>query len=315
MIAADRPTGPAPPIASVAKALAYRMLHWAGFTRMAAWLMRDRVLILCYHGVTERRVRHSGDAYGLHVRRDRFAAQLDYLERHWRVMSLSEYVHRRSRGLTVPPRTAIVTFDDGYRNFLTVAVPELRKRGICSAMFLITDLTAPDGRATSTSWSDLDDSERISWSEARHALRDGDIEFGSHSRAHRDLTSLTPEAMTDDLATARLALEQRLGLRSPALAYPYGRHDRAVASCALASGYSCALTTDEGLNASDTDLFQLRRILIGDDDDEAAFATRACGVVAAMRGVGARGRRLLPSRWSADRASSSLTGAVSCAPS
>jgi hypothetical protein len=48
--------------------------------------------------------------------------------------------------------------------------------------------------------------------------------------------------------------------------------------------YTCALTTDAGTNAPVTDLFLLRRNLIGDDDDEALFAARVSGLTALLKG-------------------------------
>ncbi|HLL73744.1 MAG TPA: hypothetical protein VK421_00490, partial [Pyrinomonadaceae bacterium] len=73
----------------------FALLHRAGVTRLAAWLNRGRVVILCYHGVTARRGRRPDDPTGLHVRADRFEAQLDYLRRNYRVLSLGEYLAAR----------------------------------------------------------------------------------------------------------------------------------------------------------------------------------------------------------------------------
>jgi hypothetical protein len=47
--------------------------------------------------------------------------------------------------------------------------------------------------------------------------------------------------------------------------------------------YTCALTTDAGTNGPATDLFLLRRNLIGDDDDEALFVARVSGLTAALQ--------------------------------
>jgi hypothetical protein len=47
--------------------------------------------------------------------------------------------------------------------------------------------------------------------------------------------------------------------------------------------YTCALTTDAGTNGPATDLFLLRRNLIGDEDDEALFAARVSGLTALLQ--------------------------------
>jgi hypothetical protein len=57
-------------------------------------------------------------------------------------------------------------------------------------------------------------------------------------------------------------------------------------------GYACAVTTDRGQNEWDHDLFTLGRALIGNNDDQAAFAVRASGLrywlVTILRGSGRR---------------------------
>ena len=48
----------------------FSLLQKLRITRLAAWWNRQRVVILCYHGVTERSKRHPSDRYGLHIRAD-----------------------------------------------------------------------------------------------------------------------------------------------------------------------------------------------------------------------------------------------------
>src|SRR5262245_51495737 len=108
------------------KKLFFEFIYWIGAVRLASWWNRGQVTILCYHGVTQRAERASSDPHGLHVQVQRFARQLDYLKRHYRVISLREFLEHRQSGRPLPPRSTILTFDDGYRNFLTSAAPELR---------------------------------------------------------------------------------------------------------------------------------------------------------------------------------------------
>ena len=103
----------------------FSILHKLRITRFAAWWNRKRVIILCYHGVTERHNRHPSDQYGLHIRADRFETQLNYLRRHYNVISLAKFLEARRDNKPLPERSVVLTFDDGYRNFLTSALPRL----------------------------------------------------------------------------------------------------------------------------------------------------------------------------------------------
>jgi peptidoglycan/xylan/chitin deacetylase (PgdA/CDA1 family) len=99
-------------------------------------LYRERLLIVCYHGVVDdaSTVRH-----WLLLRRSAFARQLDFLQRCFEVRALDEAIAELRAGALERP-TAAITFDDGYRNNLTVALPELRARRLPATVFLSTGL-------------------------------------------------------------------------------------------------------------------------------------------------------------------------------
>ncbi len=64
-----------------------------------------------------------------------FDWQLAALSRWFKVLSLREAVTRLRDG-TLPIRSACVTFDDGYADNVTVALPILRRRGVPATFFL-----------------------------------------------------------------------------------------------------------------------------------------------------------------------------------
>jgi peptidoglycan/xylan/chitin deacetylase (PgdA/CDA1 family) len=263
----------------------FALLYRIGIARLAAWSNRRKVTILCYHGVTERLNRDAADP-GLQVRRARFAEQLDHLARNYHVIALSEYLSARKSNQKLPDYSVVLTFDDGYRNFLTVAADELSKRNMSAAMFLVTDKVAENGRQ-SMAWSEGDDIGCLSWDEIRKLTQEQGTEFGSHTCSHLKLTTIPSEDALREMQTSLAAIGKQLAVGPVPLAYPFGDYSPEIAAKAEALGYSCALTTDEGANDEDTSLFTLRRTLIGDDDDEAAFAARVSGLIAWLRRRGA----------------------------
>src|SRR5258708_28809022 len=120
------------------KKLLFALLYRTGTVRVAAWWNRKRLMILCYHGVTGRAERSPSDHHGLHVRVDRFRNQLRHLQRHYRVISLREFVNAGRAKQALPLYSVILTFDDGYRNFLTAAAPSLAHKNFLASVFLIT---------------------------------------------------------------------------------------------------------------------------------------------------------------------------------
>lgn len=116
------------------------------------------------------------------------------------------------------------------------------------------------------------------WEEWRMALAGGGLTVGSHGWTHRNLTHLTPEACREDLQRSRVRIEQELLRPCRVIAYPYGAWNDEVAQAAKQVGYTCAVTTDEGLNTAEHHPFALRRTMIGDKGNFAMFCARVCGM-------------------------------------
>ena len=117
-----------------------RALCLAGFPGRHRRRNRARLPVLMYHGVVERRL----EPFCWHqLELGAFERQLRWLARHYRPLPLSEALRGLSDG-TLPPRACAVTFDDGYRNVLTTALPVLRKTGVPATVFLVTDPMGTD---------------------------------------------------------------------------------------------------------------------------------------------------------------------------
>lgn len=258
------------------KKLIFQILYWTGAVRLAAWRNRRSVVVLCYHGVTKRSTRHPDDRFGLHVRDDRFRRHLDYLGRHYRVISVRDYLRARDGNGQLPNYSAVITFDDGHRNFYTAAAPLLESHQMRAVMFLISNRVVTDGSRLDA-WRENDDQDYLSWDEVRELLSRG-FEFGSHTCSHRKLPQIPASEVERELDDSRNEIEHHIALERLPLAYPYGMTSDDIAARAKALGYSCAFTTDTGFNSNTTNLFKLHRTLIGDDDDVPAFAARVAGL-------------------------------------
>ena len=87
-----------------------------------------RCAILAYHKIGE--PPHGTWQTWNYVATDIFAAQLELLaEDGWQVIGLDALVAGLDDPSTLPPRSAVLTFDDGYRSMLTVAEPVLARFG------------------------------------------------------------------------------------------------------------------------------------------------------------------------------------------
>lgn len=120
-----------------------RYLKEAGFGLVSAaqisrlWRYRNRrkLLILMYHAVVA-----DNRPYELwtHVHVQRFREQIQFLNKHYQVLPLSEIMRRINNGESLPDYTAAVTFDDGFENNYTHAYPVLAEEQVPATIFLAT---------------------------------------------------------------------------------------------------------------------------------------------------------------------------------
>ena len=117
-----------------------KALCLAGFPGRHRRRNRRRLPVLMYHGVVDRPLSpfcwHQLDVKA-------FERQLRWLASHYRVLPLSEALRGLAAG-TLPPGACAVTFDDGYRNLLTTALPVLQRTRVPATVFLVTDPMGSD---------------------------------------------------------------------------------------------------------------------------------------------------------------------------
>ncbi len=233
---------------------------------------------LCYHSV------HAAGPPFLSLSPETFERQLALLRRKgYRSGNLAELATLAS-GRRPPAPLAYLTFDDGFRDNYTEAFPLLRSYG-ASALVFILPPAVDDGAPLA--WPEVDERRRrhpevfrsLTWSMVEK-MAEADVEFGSHTCYHHDLTGLGDEALMEDLLESRRRIAERLG-RCDALAYPFGVWNPRVAAAASGAGYRWAFTMPSGAQASATPL-SIPRIAVDQRDDEARFSVK---LTAAGRGV------------------------------
>lgn len=167
-----------------------------------------------------------------------FAKQMSFLAKSRQVVSLEDAVEGRFSG----SRPAVViTFDDGYRNILTNAVPILSRYGFAATIFVPTKWIGQNN------FWDVDTDcfplEIADEDELQKAERLG-IAIESHGHAHIDLAQAGPQAIAEDLAASVTRLREILGRPPRYLAYPYGAQSPATWAIAAEAGFSRAFLVD-----------------------------------------------------------------------
>jgi peptidoglycan/xylan/chitin deacetylase (PgdA/CDA1 family) len=201
--------------------------------------------ILCYHSV------RPGWESPLAVEPDDLAWQAAWLQRRRTVLPLREALGRLDRTGRLPRGEAALTFDDGFSDLHTHALPILSLHRLPATVFLVAQTLTPAGQPVD--WVDTAGSEHLTTLTLEQVLemQDAGIEFESHSWAHRDLTGLSVEECIRDLRESRELLSDLLGRPVTLLAYPRGLHNRQVREAAEKAGYTHALALPERAETPD----------------------------------------------------------------
>ena len=110
----------------------------------------------------------------------------------------------------------------------------------------------------------------LSWEEAREMHNFGIICFGSHTKSHRILTTISEDAVREELTRSKnkLLKERIVGSSFIPFAYPNGNYNDRIASLVEEAGYHLALTTESGWNRvmdRGTGSYRLKRVGIHQD--------------------------------------------------
>ena len=98
-----------------------------------------RVPILVYHSIAAHRAGQNGEQRELDVDTTLFRTQMSYLAAHgYQVISFPALVDALERGTGVPPRSVVITFDDGWETQYAVAFPILRQLHFTATFFIFS---------------------------------------------------------------------------------------------------------------------------------------------------------------------------------
>lgn len=111
-----------------------------GLNRWARFRSRRRLLGLCYHTVIPDDSPADDARTRIAVTVSDFDRQMRELRRYWTPVSTDQVRATLLDGTPLPDHAVHVSFDDGYRNNLTLAAPILEKYDIPATVFITTDL-------------------------------------------------------------------------------------------------------------------------------------------------------------------------------
>lgn len=211
------------------------------------------VAVLCYHSLSD-------NEHETAVAPEEFARHMGELAlRGFVFVSLADIVAWVKGERALPRKAVAVTFDDGYADFESVAVPLLKKYKAPGAIFAI-------GEPESTG-RDLSEEPPFLTQDALARLRqEPSVEVGYHSRTHPNLAKLSAGEIEKEVAPP---------LPTRYFAYPGGNHSPAAAQALTKAGYEAAFTIRPVLVRPGMDCMYLPRIVVTKGINPRDIARRA----------------------------------------
>lgn len=221
---------------------------------LAGQLLRAAgVPILCYHSIDD-----SGSLVS--VSPALFRAQMDFLAHNgYHTIRLSDLCEAVSRRRDLPEKAVVLTFDDGFRNNLTSALPVLTRFGFSATLFVVTGCVGAH-----LDWSrspGIPKLKMASWDDIRR-LADGGFEIGAHTVSHRNLRRLSSAEVRIEIEDSKREIERRLDRRVALFAYPYGEFNGEISDTVKRLGFVGAVTVVAGRTLHDDDPMRLKRLNI-----------------------------------------------------
>jgi len=216
-----------------------------------------------------------------------FEAQMQELKnKNISVIPMQDFLAWRRGEKAIPAKSAILTFDDGWKSQHEVAWPILKKFNYPVTLFIYTEGIRP---------GHFSGGESMSWDQLAE-MRDAGVDIQGHTATHSDLRKaydkvakkkLNPaeyeEWLDKEIGGSKQMIEQKLGVKVNCFAVPYGFHNDHIRDVVMKAGYEALFTVYGQVITMHTPLNSVGRYLMEANkpktftDAIAGIATTATG--------------------------------------
>lgn len=275
--------------------IVFRILRYSGI----AWFFREfvqrrRVTLLLFHDMD------------VHDAERNFF----WLKQHYNLISLNDFLDAVNRGRVLPPKSLVITFDDGHAGNFKL-LPIIKRGQVPVTIFLCSGIVgtqrhfwfkhSEEVKPIIELLKKLPEAERLEQLKRigfdklreygdRQALQKEEIEqmapwvdFQSHTCFHPILPLCDEKTAEEEIVNSKYQLEQEYGLTIRSLSYPNGDYSDREIKLAQQAGYQCGITVDAGYNDRYTDLFHLKRVSVNDAKTLDELIVKASGSYALLK--------------------------------
>lgn len=218
--------------------------------------------VLMYHSVSD-----SKEKFAVHP--DVFEKEIAHLKnKSYKFITLKELSGMLSGEIEMNTKSILLTFDDGYGDFMTNALPILRKNNLPAVVFIHTNRSSDNfsNNLPLMDWNDI------------NIFNGSNIEIGNHSHSHSNMKKLSLEELNTDIRLSEETFRKELGFVPKTFAFPGGKYSREVIEVLRTGGYDLAFTIDAGVVMRGDNPLKIKRMGVGNDTSMLEFKIMLTGV-------------------------------------
>lgn len=234
----------------------------------------ESIVFLMYHRVT-------GDVnLELDLPFEVFQKQMEMLSKDYEVISFDtaiSYLQAGQVSSSSRPRV-VITFDDAYEDFYYKVLPVLEQYSFPATLYVPTGfIDNPDAAPVSVKDESSFLLKPMTWDMLREVHQHRLVTLAAHSHGHEEYSSLSPEAIQEDVEISATRVEEELGARFDHFAYPRGRWNE-TAEVAVKPFYkTVTLVGGAGVRPSNFNPYRIPRVPVIRSDGLFWFSARIRG--------------------------------------
>ncbi|AGX44431.1 polysaccharide deacetylase family protein [Clostridium saccharobutylicum] len=212
-----------------------------------------KIPVLLYHVVTQ----NPSGTYQFSL--TDFKNDMAYLKKNgYTPLSLNQYYNILNGTVTAPSRPVLLTFDDSTSDFYTNVYPVLKQYNFKATQFAVTDWLDTNGHLTRAQLQ---------------MLSANGIDIANHTIKHQPLTS-DWNTQYSAINNANIKLKSITNNAANSVAYPYGNYNSTTMSVLKNLGCQGGFTVSGGLSSSNSNKYELPRIIMANGDSVSVFARK-----------------------------------------
>lgn len=182
------------------------------------------------------------------IDKERFRSHLQAIEDSgYTTLTMSQLNNYLNNNQPIPPKSVVITFDDGYMDNYENAFPLLKEFNMNATIFIIPGM--------------MDGNIYMSEKEVKELIDYG-IDIQSHTLNHEELATISYDKQKEEITKAKALIEDITKKPVISIAYPYGSYNEDTIKITEEAGYNMAFTVERGYAKRNINKFKINRVLI-----------------------------------------------------